>query len=195
MAHKSKCDCKGHKSLRNAVKGINFGLAYGMGPHKLSDTLDIPVEQAQELIDKYFKVFPSIKKFLDKNGRFGKKHGYIRTMEPYGRIRKFPLWAGPATEMKDLGAIDRMSRNTPIQGAAGDMTKEAMCRIRQIIHDKRDEIQMVMAVHDQLDFVVRDDLLEKYKPIITEQMELAGKTIVTSGLLKSDTTSSKCWEK
>ncbi len=195
MAHRAKCDCKGHKKLRNAVKGINFGLAYGMGPHKLSDTLDIPVEQAQELIDKYFKVFPSIKSFLDKNGRFGKKNGYIRTMAPYGRIRKFPLWAGPATEMKDLGAIDRMSRNTPIQGAAGDMTKEAMCRIRQLIHDKRDEIQMVMAVHDQLDFIVRDDLLDKYKPIITEQMELAGKTIVTSGLLKSDTTSSKSWEK
>ena len=195
MAHKAKCDCKGHKKLRNAVKGINFGLAYGMGPHKLSDTLDIPVEQAQELIDKYFKVFPSIKAFLDKNGRFGKKNGYIRTMAPYGRIRKFPLWAGPATEMKDLGAIDRMSRNTPIQGAAGDMTKEAMCRIRQLIHDKRDEIQMVMAVHDQLDFIVRDDLLDKYKPVITEQMELAGKTIVTSGLLKSDTTSSKSWEK
>lgn len=195
MASKAKCNCKAHKKLRNAVKGINFGLAYGMGPHKLSDTLDIPVEEAQELIDKYFSVFPSIKKFLDKNGNFGKKNGYIRTMAPYMRIRKFPLWAGKGTEPKDMGAIDRMSRNTPIQGAAGDMTKEAMVRIRQLIHDKRDEIQMVMAVHDQLDFIVRDDLLDKYKPIITEQMELAGKTIVTSGLLKSDTTSSKCWEK
>ena len=195
MERKAKCNCKKHKKLRNAVKGINFGLAYGMGPHKLSDTLDIPVEEAQELIDKYFAVFPSIKQFLDKNGKFGKKHGYIRTMEPYQRIRKFPLWAGKATEPRDMGAIDRMSRNTPIQGAAGDMTKEAMCRIRQLIYNSRDEIQMVMAVHDQLDFIVRDDLLDKYKPMITEQMELAGKTIVTSGLLKSDTTSSKCWEK
>ena len=195
MERKAKCNCKKHKKLRNAVKGINFGLAYGMGPHKLSDTLDIPVEEAQELIDKYFAVFPSIKQFLDKNGKFGKKHGYIRTMQPYQRVRKFPLWAGKATEPRDMGAIDRMSRNTPIQGAAGDMTKEAMCRIRQLIYNSRDEIQMVMAVHDQLDFIVRDELLDKYKPIITEQMELAGKTIVTSGLLKSDTTSSKCWEK
>lgn len=195
MSSKQKCDCKGHKKLRNAVKGINFGLAYGMGPHKLADTLDISIEEATDLINKYFAVFPSIKSFLDKNARFGKKHGYIRTMEPYGRIRKFPLWAGKSTDMKDMGAIDRMSRNTPIQGAAGDMTKEAMVRIRQLIFDKRDEIQLVMAVHDQLDFIVRDELLDKYKPIITEQMELAGKTIVTSGLLKSDTTSSKCWEK
>lgn len=195
MQAKQKCDCKGHKKLRNAVKGINFGLAYGMGPHKLSDTLDIPIDEAQTLIDKYFAVFPSIQKFLDKNAKFGKKNGYIRTMAPYHRIRKFPLWAGKATEPRDMGSIDRMSRNTPIQGAAGDMTKEAMCRIRQLIYDKRDEIQMVMAVHDQLDFIVRDDMLDKYKPIITEQMELAGKTIVTSGLLKSDTTSSKCWEK
>jgi len=195
MSSKQKCDCKGHKSLRTAVKGINFGLAYGMGPHKLSDTLDIPMEEAQELIDKYFKVFPSIKTFLDKNGRFGKKHGFIRTMAPYNRVRKFPLWAGKATEPKDMGAIDRMSRNTPIQGAAGDMTKEAMVRIRQLIHDKRDEIQLVMAVHDQLDFIVRDELIDKWSPVITEQMELAGKTIVTSGLLKSDTTTCKVWEK
>ena len=195
MERKEKCECKGHKKLRTAVKGINFGLAYGMGPHKLADTLDIPIEEAQALIDKYFKVFPSIKTFLDKNARFGKKHGYIRTMAPYGRIRRFPLWAGPATDMRDLGAIDRMSRNTPIQGAAGDMTKEAMIRVRALIYDKRDEIRMVMAVHDQLDFIVRDDLIDKWAPIITEQMELAGKTIVTSGLLKSDTTTAKCWEK
>lgn len=194
-AAKEKCDCKAHKKLRTAVKGINFGLAYGMGPHKLADTLDIDIEEAQELINKYFKVFPAIKQFLDRNANFGKKNGYIRTMEPYQRIRKFPAWAGKATDMKDMGAIDRMSRNTPIQGAAGDMTKEAMVRIRKLIYDKRDEIQMVMAVHDQLDFIVRDDLIDTWAPIITEQMELAGKTIVTSGLLKSDTTTAKCWEK
>ena len=195
MAGKQKCDCKGHKKLRTAVKGINFGLAYGMGPHKLSDTLDIPIEEAEALIDKYFSVFPSIKNFLDTNGKFGKTNGYIRTMAPYKRIRRFPLWAGPATEPKDMGSIDRMSRNTPIQGAAGDMTKEAMCRIRQHIMDYEHEIKMVMVVHDQIDFVVRDDKLDKWTPFITEQMELAGKTIVQNGLLKSDTTTAKCWEK
>lgn len=195
MAGKQKCDCKGHKKLRTAVKGINFGLAYGMGPHKLSDTLDIPIEEAEELINKYFSVFPSIKSFLDTNGKFGKQNGYIRTMEPYKRIRRFPLWAGPATEPRDMGSIDRMSRNTPIQGAAGDMTKEAMVRIRQVIMNHADEIKMVMVVHDQIDFIVRDDVIDKWSPFITEQMELAGKTIVKNGLLKSDTTTAKCWEK
>ena len=195
MANKEKCNCKAHKKLRTAVKGINFGLAYGMGPHKLSDTLDIPIQEAEELIGKYFAVFPSIKQFLDKNGNFGKKNGYIRTMAPYNRIRRFPLWAGKATEPRDMGAIDRMSRNTPIQGAAGDMTKEAMVRIRQIIHDKSDEIQMVMVVHDQIDFVVRDDKVAYWSPIITREMEKAGKSIVTNGLLKSDTTTCKVWEK
>lgn len=195
MVGKQKCDCKKHKKLRTAVKGINFGLAYGMGPHKLSDTLDIPIEQAEELINKYFAVFPAIKQFLDRNGNFGKQNGYIRTFAPYKRIRRFPQWAGQATEPRDMGAIDRMSRNTPIQGSAGDMTKEAMVRIRQLIYDKQDEIQMVMAVHDQLDFIVRDDRIEYWSPIITEQMELAGKSIVTNGLLKSDTTTCKVWEK
>ena len=75
------------------------------------------------------------------------------------------------------------------------MTKEAMCRIRQVIMDAEDEIKMVMVVHDQIDFIVRDDKLDKWTPFITEQMELAGKTIVQNGLLKSDTTTAKCWEK
>jgi len=70
-----------------------------------------------------------------------------------------------------------------------------MVRIRQIIHDKSDEIQMVMVVHDQIDFVVRDDKVAYWSPIITREMEKAGKSIVTNGLLKSDTTTCKVWEK
>jgi len=67
--------------------------------------------------------------------------------------------------------------------------------VRQLITEHDDEIQMVMAVHDQLDFVVRDDVIEKWSKVITHQMELAGKSIVKNGLLKSDTTTCKVWEK
>lgn len=194
QASKQKCGCAEHKTLRTAVKSINFGLAYGMGPNKLSDQLQIDLKEAEELIKQYFKVFPSIKTYLDENAKTGKQKGYIRTMEPYKRIRYFPEWKGRATHKVDMGKIDRMSRNTPIQGTAGDMTKEAMIRCRQEFQDDPD-IQMVMVVHDQIDFIVKTDRINHYNQRITSHMEAAGKSIITNGLLKADTTTANAWEK
>ncbi len=194
LQDKSKCSCPEHKKLRTAVKSINFGLAYGMGPNKLANQLQISIDDASDLINKYFKVFPSIKNYLDTNANTGKKKGYIRTMPPYQRIRYFPEWKARATDKADMGKIDRRSRNTPIQGTAGDMTKEAMVRCRQDFMHKED-IRLVMVVHDQLDFIVKDESIDYYKQKITEHMEAAGKTIITNGLLKADTTTAKAWEK
>jgi len=194
LQDKQKCSCPKHKTLRTAVKSINFGLAYGMGPNKLANQLQISIDEASELINTYFKVFPSIKNFLDTNAKFGKEKGFIRTMEPYRRIRYFPSWKGRATDKVDMGKIDRMSRNTPIQGTAGDMTKEAMIRCRREFMNKSD-IKMVMVVHDQIDFIVKDHAIDYYKKRITYHMEAAGKSIITNGLLKADTTVAKAWEK
>ena len=74
------------------------------------------------------------------------------------------------------------------------MTKEAMVRCRREFQNKSD-IQMVMVVHDQLDFIVKTPTLEYYSKRITKHMEAAGKSIITNGLLKADTTTSKSWEK
>ena len=194
LQDRQKCSCPKHKKLRTAVKSINFGLAYGMGPNKLANQLQITVDEASDLINKYFEVFPSIKNFLDSNAKTGKEKGFIRTMDPYRRIRYFPEWRGRATEKVDMGKIDRMSRNTPIQGTAGDMTKEAMIRCRQEFLNK-DDIKMVMVVHDQLDFIVKTHAIEYYSRRITHHMEAAGKSIITNGLLKADTTTAKAWEK
>ena len=73
MKNKSKCKCPKHGKLRTNVKTINFGLAYGMGPHKLADTLDISIKEAETLIDKSFDAFPSISGFLEQLGQLGKK--------------------------------------------------------------------------------------------------------------------------
>ena len=70
LKKKEKCNCPSHKKLRTNVKTINFGLAYGMGPNKLADTLNISIDDAKLLIKKYFKAFPAIKGFLDKLGSF-----------------------------------------------------------------------------------------------------------------------------
>lgn len=199
LANKEKCNCPSHKKLRTNVKTINFGLAYGMGPNKLADTLNIELEAAKTLIEKYFEAFPSIKGFLDKLGNFGKKYGYIKTFPPYNRRRWFTNWYPKIWDNKsasmELGSIERASKNTPIQGASADMTKRALVLMRNHIKEFDIPVQLVMTVHDQIDTICRDDYLDKWTVNMKELMEDAALEIVTNGLLKAEVTVSNCWEK
>ena len=197
MYSKMKCSCPKHKEMRTKVKTINFGLAYGMGPHKLSDTLDITVKEASTLIDQYFTAFPNIKQFLDMLGRFGKMNGYIRTFKPFKRKRFFDYWDGRNTPPKEMGMIERASKNTPIQGASADMTKLALVKIHNFIkeHNLQLQVKIVMTVHDQIDTICKEEIAERWRERMTELMEEAALTVVTNGLLKAETNISKTWEK
>ena len=199
MINKSKCKCPRHGRLRTNVKTINFGLAYGMGPHKLADTLDINTKAAEVLINKYFDAFPAIGGFLDKLGSFGKKYGYIKTFPPYNRRRWFPTWYPRIYKEKsqafELGSIERASKNTPIQGASADMTKKAMILIRDFIKLHNAPVKIVMTVHDQVDTICREDYAQEWVVEMTRLMEQAALEVVTNGLLKADTNISKSWEK
>ena len=199
FAKKEKCNCPSHKKLRTNVKTINFGLAYGMGPNKLSDTLNIELEAAKTLIEKYFEAFPAIKGFLEKLGNFGKKYGYIKTFPPYNRKRWFTnwyprIWDNKSSSM-ELGSIERASKNTPIQGASADMTKKALVMMRNHIKMTRTPVKLVMTVHDQIDTICRDDYVDEWKQIMKMLMDVAADEIVTNGLLKAEVTVSNCWEK
>ena len=199
LLKREKCNCPKHSKLRTNVKTINFGLAYGMGPHKLANTLDISIPEAEALISKYFDAFPAIGGFLSKLGGFGKKYGYIKTFPPFNRRRWFSSWhprinsdRGAAFE---LGSIERASKNTPIQGASADMTKLALILIRDYIKITGAPVQVVMTVHDQIDTICKIEYADKWVDKLTELMELAALKVVTNGLLKADTNISKSWEK
>jgi|TARA_R100000455_G_C6273475_1_gene131215 DNA polymerase-1 len=183
------------KRLRTAVKSINFGLAYGMSEFKLADTLSIPVKEAKDMIKKYFTVFPAIKKFLTNLGNYGKDNGHIRTFPPYKRIRWFEDWKGKETDFAVLGSIERASKNTPIQGTGADMTKLALYKLRDIIHDNQYPVKLIMTVHDQIDTICHKDFAEQWSNILRETMESAALTIIDNGLLKSDTNITKQWSK
>ena len=197
--NKFKCKCKKHQKLRTNVKTINFGLAYGMGPNKLADTLNISVDGAKELIEKYFKAFPAIKGFLDKLGNYGKKYGYIKTFPPYNRRRWFTnwyprIWDNKSASMQ-LGTIERASKNTPIQGASADMTKRALVLMRTYIQSRNMPVKLVMTVHDQIDTICKNDYIKDWSRLMKHLMEDAALEIVTNGLLKAEVTVSNCWEK
>ena len=199
LSRKIKCNCPEHKKLRTNVKTINFGLAYGMGPNKLADTLNIKLEAAKTLINKYFETFPAIEGFLNKLGNFGKRYGYIKTFPPYNRRRWFTnwyprIWDNKSSSM-ELGSIERASKNTPIQGASADMTKKALILMRNHIKEFDLPVKLVMTVHDQIDTICRDDYLSDWTHNMQRLMEEAALEIVTNGLLKAEVTVSNCWEK
>ena len=197
---KQQCSCPKHKKLRTHVKTINFGLAYGMGANKLSETLQIDKKAAEQLIEDYFTAFPSIKGFLDKLANFGKQFGYIKTFPPYNRRRWFVNWFPKMYNSKEnsqeLSSIERASKNTPIQGASADMTKKALILIRDYIGTHDDApVKIVMTVHDQIDTICKDEYIPHWEKAIKSLMEEAANEVVTNGLLKAEVTVSSCWEK
>jgi DNA polymerase-1 len=193
---RQKCECKEHKRLRTNVKTVNFGLAYGMGPNKLADTLNIRKVDASQLIHKYFNTFPSIRGFLNLLGDYGKERGYIKTFKPYRRIRYFSGWkANGYIDKKYMGTIERASKNTPIQGCSADMTKLALIKIRDYINLKKIPVKIVMTVHDQIDTTVSPGYADTWVTEIKELMEEAAKHIITNGLLGAEVTVTDCWEK
>tara|TARA_R100001198_G_scaffold96092_1_gene84471 strand:- start:2882 stop:4774 length:1893 start_codon:yes stop_codon:yes gene_type:complete len=199
IVNKSKCNCPKHSKLRTNVKTINFGLAYGMGPHKLADTLSISMQDAKDLIKVYFAAFPAIGGFLNKLGNFGKQFGYIKTFPPYNRKRWFDTWYDKIWNHRsasmELGSIERASKNTPIQGASADMTKCALVLMHDYIRDNKIPVKLVMTVHDQIDTICKADYADEWKIKMTELMEEAAQVIVTNGLLKADTHISETWQK
>ena len=189
-------DADEKKKLRTAIKTINFGLAYGMSKFKLSDTLQISVDDAEALINQYFSEFPKIGGFLNSLGNYGTQHGFIRTFKPFRRIRWFENWhngMSPRKDFKEFGAIERASKNTPIQGTGADMIKLAMIMIRDKIKTLDYPAYLVTQVHDEIGVEVREDKAEEWAEIQSELMRQAGAVIIPDFPMGVDYTISKEW--
>lgn len=155
--------------MRSEAKAVNFGIIYGQGPHGLSQGAGIPFFKAKEFIDKYFISYPKIKKFMDKTIEQARNEGYVSTL--FGRKRAL-------TEINsDIAvsrrAAERMAINMPIQGTAADLIKIAMIKVQQLINNQEKEIRLLLQVHDELIFEVKNDKLDKYIPEIKKIMEEA----------------------
>lgn len=190
-----KCDCPGHQKLRTTVKGINFGLAYGMGPKKLSEQMEISLNEASNLIEKYFKAFPKIKAFLDSMSKSGVRNGYIQTFKPWKRTRWFDDWLPHGMDMATKSRIERVSKNTPIQGTAADMTKHAMVLCFKHIKEHNLPVKLVMTVHDQIDTTCPREYADEWAAKLKELMEEAAQHIMGNDLLKAEVSITDKWSK
>lgn len=155
------------KKMRREAKAINFGILYGQGPHGLSQSAGISYSRANEFIKKYFTAFPSVKKMVDNSIKEAQQKKYTITL--FGRKRPLPEIDSSLPMVRK--SAERMAMNTPLQGTAADLIKMAMIKIEELIDGHKDEIKMLLQIHDELIFEIKKDKLDFYAPKIKEIME------------------------
>lgn len=153
-------------SKRHIAKTVNFGLLYGMGQKKLSDTLGITTKEAKEIIERYFVTFSNVKGYFSGIVEQAKEIGYVETL--LHRRRYFDF--ASATPML-RAAYDRESVNTVFQGSASDLIKLSMNKIDAMIRTEGLRARMLLQIHDELIFEVDADVAEEYAVRFVDAME------------------------
>ncbi|GMU60761.1 MAG: DNA polymerase I [Myxococcaceae bacterium] len=133
---------------RRAAKMVNYGIAYGLSPHGLSTRLNIPVEEARSIIERYFARFPGIAKYVDETIEKAKRSGFVESL--FGRRRYMPDLVSRNRSV--AMAAERAAINMPIQGTAADLVKRAMLELDRAIPRAGLGGRMLLQVHDELLF-------------------------------------------
>ncbi|WP_349920349.1 DNA polymerase I [Aeromonas veronii] len=156
--------------MRRSAKAINFGLIYGMSAFGLAKQLGIGRAEAQKYMDLYFERYPGVLDYMERTRQQAEAQGYVETL--FGRRLYLP-------DIKSRNAglrkgAERAAINAPMQGTAADIIKRAMIGVDGWIQGITDgSIHMLMQVHDELVFEIREEKLEEYVAIIKEKMSAA----------------------
>ncbi len=160
------------KKMRSTAKAVIFGIVYGISGFGLGENLDISAKEAKGFIEKYYELYPSVKKYMDRVVEEAYSTGETRTL--LNRRRIIPELNSPEYMVRQAG--ERMALNTPIQGTSADIIKKAMVEISEEFKRQNIESKMVLQVHDELIFDVVEeekDLVESIvKNIMTNTIKL-----------------------
>ncbi len=154
---------------RRKAKTANFGILYGITAFGLASRLQIPRQEAKELIDGYFATFPSIHKYMSDSVEDAREHGYALTR--MGRKRRLPDINSKNPVVR--GYAERNAINAPVQGTAADVIKLAMVGIWQEMQQKGLKSKMIMQVHDELNFDVVPGEEGELQEIVEHRMQAA----------------------
>ena len=159
---------------RRIAKVLNFGIAYGLSAFGLSQRLDMPPQEAQAIIDRYFSRYAAVKRWLEETVARARKEGEVRTL--FGRKRALPelMSRNPALRQ----GAERMAVNTPIQGTAADLIKIAMVRVDGAVAHERVDAQLLLQVHDELVLEVAERDAPRLAELVRREMGAAGKLAV-----------------
>ncbi len=161
--------------MRRDAKTINFGVLYGLSSFGLASRIGaVSRTDAKEFIDKYFEEYSGVQMYLENIKAEVNENGFVR--HELGRIRKFPEIR--SSQFFIRAAAERAAINFPIQGLQADILKIAMLNIHKEVSGKDEEIKMLMQVHDELVFEVREDVVDKWVKKIKPLMEDAYKLTV-----------------
>ncbi len=157
------------KEMRIKAKAINFGILYGMGVSALQKNLHTDRKEAQEFYNEYFNTFVELAKYIDRIKAETERKGYTETL--FGRRRYFTGFKSPLPFIR--ASAERMAVNAPIQGTQADIIKLAMKEIADYIEKKKysDDVRMILQVHDELVFEVKEGLVDEVVKKVKEIME------------------------
>lgn len=161
--------------LRRKAKAVNFGIIYGQGPHGLSQSAEIPYEEARAFIDGYFAAYGRVRKFMDDTLDQARTKGYVETI--FGRKRRFEEINAQNTMIRR--AAERMAINAPVQGSAADIIKLAMVEVSKLIDKEyKGKLSLLLQVHDELLFEGEPKVLAAATPKLKRIMEGVAKLSV-----------------
>ncbi|MBL0515323.1 DNA polymerase I [Aeromonas media] len=156
--------------MRRSAKAINFGLIYGMSAFGLAKQLGIGRAEAQKYMDLYFERYPGVLEYMERTRQQAEAQGYVETL--FGRRLYLPDIKSRNAGLRK--AAERAAINAPMQGTAADIIKRAMIAVDGWIRSITDgSIHMLMQVHDELVFEIREEKLEEYIALIKEKMSAA----------------------
>lgn len=152
---------------RSKAKMVSYGLAYGMEAYGLGQRLNIPTEEAAQILDAYFVAFPNVKAYMDRTVVEARERGYTETL--FGRRRPIPELMNSNFRVRQAG--ERQAMNAGIQGLAADLFKVAIVRIDEALVAGGHDSRLVLQVHDEVILEVPDDEREPVGDLVVRLMQ------------------------
>lgn len=168
------------REMRRRAKIINFGILYGMGVNALKTQLGTSLSEAHTFYDDYFETFDTLAKYLESTRGYARKHGYTETL--FGRRRQFPEMKSSLPYVR--AQAERMAINAPIQGTQADLIKRAMVEADRVLRESgdRENAHLLLQVHDELVYEIREDRVAELAQCIKDVMESALPESETKGV-------------
>lgn len=155
------------KDQRRQAKTANFGIIYGISAFGLAQQLDCSRSDAKALIDGYFTAFPGVIDYIERQKELARQQGYAVTL--FGRKRYLPDIVSHNATVRSFA--ERNAVNSPIQGTAADIIKMAMVTIYRRLKEEGLQAQMIMQVHDELNFNVPENEVDRVREIVISEMQ------------------------
>ena len=152
---------------RRKAKTANFGIIYGISAFGLAERMEVSRTEAKELIDNYFATYPKVRDYMRESVEQARRRGYIETL--FHRRRYLPDINSANAVVR--GYAERNAVNAPIQGTAADIIKRAIVGIDRRLAEEKLRSKMILQVHDELNFSVQPEELDRVRRIVVEEME------------------------